>query len=151
MKGKFAVLFLVYASAVLAGKSPEYPTENVAQFVVEKLDANSLPAALRPKHQKEKKTLAEYGYSVEKMEGTGAVVQGGGRRLSIAVLEQNGSGIFACVSEPAATGDQPKAQSVVLLKRKDASALLRSQLSSREFAACPVIGGEAEEPNGGSY
>jgi hypothetical protein len=69
------------------------------------------------------------------------------RRLAIKILDQTFSGIYVCVTEPGENGADPKAQSVVLLKRKNPNALLEGRESFREFAACPVIGGSDLETN----
>jgi hypothetical protein len=69
--------------------------------------------------------------------------------LAIKVLDQNTSGIYVCVAEPAENGGQAKMQSVILLKRKESSALLKVHLTFREFTACPEIGGS--DCSGNSY
>jgi hypothetical protein len=148
MKRNIAILALACAPLALAGEKVEYPTENVAQFVVEKLDATSLAPVLKLKKEKGKKTLAEYKYSTEQITEKEAIVASGGRSLRLTVLEQSRKGIYLCVSEPGRDGAQPKAQSVVLVKRTDARALLLGRMSWREFVACPVIGGESSGPSG---
>jgi hypothetical protein len=107
------------------------------------MDLTSLPSAFRPKKEKGKKTLADYGFTAQTVNENEAVIEaaGGVRRLAINVLEQKSSGIYVCVAEPEENGSQAKAQSVILLKRKDSNALLKGRESFREFAACPVIGG----------
>ena len=65
----------------------------------------------------------------------------GDKKFAITILDQTSSGIYACVAEPGENGGTTKAQSVIFLKRKDASALLKAGESWREVAACPVIGG----------
>jgi hypothetical protein len=149
MKRNIAILALACAPLALAGAKADYPTENVAQFVVEKLDATSLTPVLKPKKEKGKKTFAEYGYSTKRINEKEALVESGGRSLRLTVLEQSQKGIYVCVSEPGENGGQPKAQSVVLVKRKDPGALLKGRVSWKEFAACPVIGGESSESAGG--
>jgi hypothetical protein len=138
-----AVVALSCAPLVVAGDETAYPKENVAAFVVEKMDVTSLPSAFRPKKEKGKKTLADYGFTAQTVNENEAVIEvaGGVRRLAIKVLEQKSSGIYVCVAQPGENGRQAKAQSVILLKRKDSNALLRGHESFREFAACPVIGG----------
>lgn len=137
------VLALSYAPLMVAGNEGSYPKEKVAAFVVEKLDVTSLPSAFRPKKEKGKKTLADYGFTAQRMDEDEAIIEaaGGVRRLAIKVLGQNSSGIYVCVAEPGESGGDTKAQSVVLLKRKKPSGLLKGRESFREFAACPVIGG----------
>jgi len=138
-----AVVALSYVPLVVAGNEAVYPKEKVAAFVVEKLDLSSLPSAFRPKKEKGKKTLADYGFTAQRVDENEAVIEavGGVRRLTIKVLDENSSGIYVCVSEPGENGGDPRAQSVVLLKRKNPNALLTGHESFREFAACPVIGG----------
>jgi hypothetical protein len=137
-----ALAALSYAPLVVAGNEAAHPKEKVAAFVVEKMDLTSLPSAFRPKKEKGKKTLADYGFTAQTVNENEAVIEAGGvRRLAINVLEQKSSGIYVCVAEPEENGSQAKAQSVILLKRKDSNALLKGRESFREFAACPVIGG----------
>jgi hypothetical protein len=147
-----AVAALSYSPLVVAGNEAAYPKEKVAAFVVEKLDLTSLPSEFRPKKEKGKKTLADYGFTAQGMDENEAIIEaaGGVRRLEIKVLDQNSSGIYVCVMEPGENGSDTKAQSVVLLKRKNANALLKGHESFREFAACPAIGGSdsATTPNG---
>jgi len=47
------------------------------------------------------------------------------RRFAIKVLDQKSSGIYVCVAEPGENGGETKTQSVVLLKRKNPTALLK--------------------------
>ncbi len=138
-----AVAALSYSPLVVAGNEAAYPKEKVAAFVVEKLDLTSLPSEFRPKKEKGKKTLEDYGFTAQRIDENEAIIEaaGGVRRLAIKVLDQKSSGIYVCVAEPGENGGDTKAQSVVLLKRKNPNALLKGRESFREFAACPVIGG----------
>jgi hypothetical protein len=138
-----AVVALSYSPFVVAGNEAVYPKENVEAFVVEKLDLTSLPSVFRPKKEKGKKTLTDYGFTAQSTDENEAIIEaaGGVRRLTIKVLDQKSSGIYVCVAEHAENGSDTKAQSVVLLKRKNSNALLKGRESFREFAACPVIGG----------
>jgi len=151
MKAKvlLAVVALSYAPLGLAGDKAAYPKEKVAAFVVEKLDLTSLPSTFRPKKEKGKKTFADYGFTAQRMEESEAVIEaaGGVKRLAIKVLDQKSSGIYVCVAEPGQNSGPAKAQSVILLKRNDPSALLKGRESFREFAACPVIGGSDATTN----
>ncbi len=144
-----ALAALSYAPLVVAGNETAYPKEKVAVFVVEKMDLTSLPSAFRPKKEKGKKTLADYGFTAQTVNENEAVIEapGGVRRLAIKVLDQKSSGIYVCVAEPAENGGETKTQSVVLLKRKNPRALLKGRESFREFAACPVIGGSDSATN----
>jgi hypothetical protein len=144
-----AVMALSYSPLVVAGNEAAYPREKVAEFVVEKLDLTSLPSAFRPKKEKGKKTLADYGFTAQRMDENVAIIQaaGGARRLAIKVLDQKSSGIYVCVAEPGENGGDTRAQRVVLLKRKNPNALLKGRESFREFAACPVIGGSDSATN----
>jgi len=143
------VAALSYASLGMAGNKAEYPNEKVAEFVVEKLDVTSLPSRFRPKKEKGKKTFADYGFAVQKVDENEAVIAaaGGVRSLAIKVLDQKPSGIYVCVAEPGESGGPAKTQSVILLKRKDANALLEGREAFREFAACPVIDESASTTN----
>src|ERR1700674_3015827 len=144
-----AVVALSYAPLGVAGNKAEYPTEKVAEFVIEKLDLTSLPSTFRPKREKGKKTFADYGFTAQRVGENEAVIEaaGGVKRLAIKVLDQKSSGIYVCVAEPGESGGQAKAQSVLVLKRNEPSALLKGRESSREFAACPVIGGSDATAN----
>src|ERR1700730_20607 len=88
-----ALAALSYAPLVVAGNEDAYPREKVAAFVVEKMDLTSLPSAFRPKKEKGKKTLADYGFTAQTVNETEAVIeaQGGVRRLAIKVLDQKSS------------------------------------------------------------
>ena len=140
-----ALAALSYAPLVEAGNEAAYPKEKIASFVVEKMDLSSLPSAFRPKKEKGKKTLADYGFMAQRMDENEAIIEapGGVRKLAIKVLDQKSSGIYVCVAEPGENGGETKTQSVVLLKRKNSSALLKGRESFREFAACPAIGSDS--------
>jgi hypothetical protein len=146
-----AVAALAYAPLGLASNKAAYPKEKVAAFVAEKLDLTSLPSTLRPKKKKGKKTIADYGFSVQTLSENEVVIEGagGGRKFAITILDQTSSGIYACVAGPEENGGTTKTQTVIFLKRKDASALLKARESWREFAACPVIGGS--DSTAGAY
>jgi len=115
-----AVVALSYAPLGVAGNKAEYPTEKVAEFVIEKLDVTSLSSAFRPKKEKGKKTFADYGFTVQTVDENEAVIEaaGGVKKLAIEVLDQKSSGIYVCVAEPGQNGGPAKTQSVILLKRK---------------------------------
>src|SRR5712671_1721922 len=144
-----AVVALSYASLVVAGDEAAYPKENVAAFVVKKLDLTSLPSEFRPKKERGKKTFADYGFTAQRIDENEAIIEAasGVRRLAIKVLGQKSSGIYVCVTEPGENGGDTKAQSVLLLKRNNPHVLLKGRESFREFAACPVIGGSDFVPN----
>jgi hypothetical protein len=144
---------VAYASLVTARESASYPHAKLASFVVETLDLTSLPSAYRPKKEKGKKTLADYGYATHKLEEKEALVEAsdGTLKLSFTILEAGVTGIYACVAEPAQNGGDPKIQSVILLKRKDSTALLKGQESSKNFRLCPVIGGSDNDSTATSY
>src|SRR6266705_1710368 len=84
MSTKFvlALAALSYAPLVVAGNETAYPKEKVAAFVVEKMDLTSLPSAFRPKKEKGKKTLADYGFTAQTVNENEAVIEapGGVRR-----------------------------------------------------------------------
>jgi hypothetical protein len=138
-----AVLALAFAPLGQAGNKAAYPTEKVAAFVTEKLDLTSLPSTFQLKRAKGKKTIADYGFIAQIVSENEAVIQAasGAEKFAITILDQTSSGIYACVAEPGENGGTARTQTVIFLKRKDASALLRARESWREFAACPVIGG----------
>ena len=142
------VLFLSSVPLGVAGNRAEYPNEKVAEFVINKLDVTSLPSEFWANKAKGKKTFADYGFTAQTPNDNEAVLEANGvRKLAIRILEENSSGIYVCVGTPELNGADTKTQSVVLLKRKDSSALLKGRESSREFAACPVIGGSDSSAN----
>ena len=157
MKIKVVLAFAALSCAPVteAGDKAAYPTENVAEFIVEKLDVTSLPDAIRPKKEKGKKTFADYGFTMQGVNEGEATIrsEGGARKLSIKVLDQRSSGIYVCVTEPGPNAGQAKRQTVVLLKRNDSKALLKGRESWREFASCPVVGaaGKDSEVSAGGY
>jgi len=112
IKTMFAVASLAHAPLAVAGGNVEYPREKVAAFIVEKLDLTSLPLEYRPKLEKGKKTLADYGFTTQRMDENEAIIEtpGGVRRLAIKVLDQKSSGIYVCVAEPGENGSETKAQ-----------------------------------------
>jgi hypothetical protein len=126
-----AVLALSYAPLGVAGNKAEYPTEKVAEFVIERLDVTSLPSTFRSKKEKGKKTFADCGFTAQLVGENEAVIEAasGVRRLAIKVLDQRSSGIYVCVAEPGEKGGPAKTQSVILLKRKDANTLLMGRES----------------------
>lgn len=139
-------IVLVCAPLAAAGSNGPYPTERVAEFVVDKLNVTSVPSEIWPKPEKGKKTLGDYGYRTQEVRENEALIQspGGKSQISIKVLERRESGIYVCVDgqsqEP--KGAAIQIQRVLLLKRKDAEGLLKGHVSSKEFASYPVIGGE---------
>jgi len=153
VKIAFAVAALAYAPLALAGGNAPYPSEKVAAFVIDKMDVTSLPSPIRPKKEKGKKTLADYGYTARTVGENEAIVEapGGTRQLSLKVLDQGSSGIYACIAVPGQNGGETGTQSVVLLKRKDSNGLLKGHASWREFASCPVIGGSDNDSTANAY
>lgn len=148
-----AMVTLSYAPLGMAGDKATYPTEKVVSFVVEKLDLTSLPSAYRPKKEKGKKTVADYGFTAQTVDENEAVIEeaGGGKKLAIKILAQEPGGIYVCVVEPGGNGGQSKMQNVILLKRKDPNALLKRHETWREFAACPAIGGSDSTADSSGY
>jgi hypothetical protein len=153
MKAKVLLAAMALSCAPLAagGNNAAYPSEKVAEFVVAKLDLNSLPSAFRPRKEKGKKTFADYGFKARMVDQSEAIVEAPspGKGLKIKVLDQKPSGIYVCIVEPGQNKAETKTQSVVLLKRKDPNSLLKGHESFREYAACPVIGGS--DSTAGSY
>src|SRR5258708_34051762 len=155
MNTKIALAFAALSCAPLtvAGDRAAYPKEKVAELIVEKLDISSLPAAIRPKKEKGKKTFADYGFTEERVGENEATMQavGGAKKLSIKVLDQRRSGIYVWVTESGQSAGEVKTQIVVLLKRNDPNAPLKGHESWREFASCPVIGGSDKDSEGSAY
>jgi hypothetical protein len=155
MKTKIALALAALSCAPLtvAGDKAAYPKEKVAEFIVEKLDITSLPSAIRPKKEKGKKTFADYGFTAQRIDENGAIIEvvGAARRLSIKVLDQGPSGIYVCVAELGQNAGEAKTQSVVLLKRKDSNELLKGHESWREFGSCPVSGRSDKDSEVSAY
>ena len=120
-------------------------------MVLEKLAITSLPDAYRPKKEKGKQTLADYGYTTESHADGSVVVKApnGGQSFSMRILDDRGTEAYACIAESAPSGDNPKIQSVIRLKRKGADAFWKARESFREFASCPAIG--SSEPDASAY
>jgi hypothetical protein len=118
MKLIFVAAVLSCAPLAIAGDKAAYPRENVAQFVLERLDVTSLPSAFRPKKEKAKKTFADYGFSSQKVDENHAIIEaaGGTKRLVIKVLDQTSKGIYVCFAHLGQNGGEAKTQRVVLLK-----------------------------------
>lgn len=147
MKVLYAAVALASVPCLLSANEAPYPTEKVAAFVVERLDAMTLPQFIRPKHAKGKKTLADYGFTPRAVEEKEARLSGtqDNREISIRILEQNASGIFACV-ESRGPGNNDAFQRVLFIKYENKGSFLKSRESFREFAECPEIG----NPDSGS-
>lgn len=148
-----ASVALSCAPLAAAKNDAAYPSEKIVEFVVAKLDVNSLPSAFRPKKEKGKRTFTDYGFTAQRADESEAVVEAPGtsKRLALKVLDRGSSGIYVCVAEMGQNGSEPKTQTVVFLKRKDPNALLKGRESFREYSACPVIGGSdsTADSNGG--
>jgi|ERR1035438_8262269 hypothetical protein len=142
MKLFCGVIALACVPMAAAGNNVLYPTENVAAFVVEKLDITVLPSAIRPKPEKRKKTFADYGYVTRQLSENEALVEAtpGRSQIDIRILEQEASGIYVCVRGPGKNVSNSQTQRVFRLKLKNENGLLKGRESSKEFAGYPVIG-----------
>jgi hypothetical protein len=67
MKMMLGVVLLACVPAAVAEIHYSYPTEKLAEFVVEKLDVASVPPAIRPKLAHGKTTFVDYGYITQKL------------------------------------------------------------------------------------
>jgi hypothetical protein len=153
MKGLlFPAIALVCAPLAFANKDAAYPVENVPEFVFKKLDVTSLPAAVRPKTEKRKKTFVDYGYqSAASGEKEIVISAPSGSQIKLRILEQSEKGIYACVTDKAPTSGEVRAQRVVLLKRKDVNGLLKGKDTFKEFDRCPAIPVESDEFQSSAY
>jgi hypothetical protein len=142
MKLFCGVMALACVPVALAGNNVPYPKENVAEFVVEKLDATTLPSAIRPKPEKKKKTFGDYGYVTRQLDEKEAFVETttGRSQINIRILEQKTSGIYVCVEGSGTNASSGQFQRVFLLKLKNPNGLLKGRESVKEFDGCPVIG-----------
>jgi hypothetical protein len=153
MKTMCGVLLLVWMPVAVAKSEKAYPKEKVAEFVVQKLDATSLPLAMRPKRGKGKKTFGDYGYLTRKLGDREALVEApqGGSQITISVLEENKSGIYVCFNGDAQKQGGSQIQRVLLLTLKNGNGLLKGRESWKEFDGCPVIGGADSDAAADSY
>jgi hypothetical protein len=142
MKRICGVIALACVPAALAANNVPYPKENVAEFVVEKLDITTLPSAIRPKAEKSKKTFGDYGYATRQLDDKDGVMEAPqqGSPINIRVLQQKSSGIYVCVQGQSKKADSGQIQFVYLLKLKKATGLLKGGESWKEFDGCPAIG-----------
>jgi hypothetical protein len=142
MKLFCGVIALACVPAALAGNIVPYPKENVADFVVKKLDVTTLPSAIRPKPEKGKKTFGDYSYATHQLDEKGALVEttSGGSQINIRILEQKSSGIYVCIQGSGKNVAGGQIQRVYFLKLKNANGLLQGRESWKEFDGCPVIG-----------
>ena len=149
MKLFCVVMALACGSATLAGNGVPYPKENVAEFVVERLDVTTLPSTIRPKPEKRKKTFGDYGFTTLRPGEKGGLVEAmpGGLRIHIRILEQKTSGIYVCVEREDKDASNERVQDVVLLRWKEANGLLKGTRTFKEFEGCPVVG---TDPDSGS-
>jgi hypothetical protein len=145
MKKLSAAILLAAAPLAVAGNNASYPVEKVPTFVAQQLDVTTFPPELRPKHEKGKKTLGEYGFVTQNVDDKAIEAVRGSRQLTITVLERNHSGIYVCASGPDQHAGDASFQRVLLLKRKNPDSLLKSNEALKEFKACPTIGGEPPE------
>ena len=155
MKLFCGVIALACVPAALAGNNAPYPKENVADFVVKKLDVTTLPSPIRPKPEKGKKTFGDYGYATHQLDEKEALVERtpGGSQINVRILEQKSSGIYVCVQGPGENAASGQIQRVYFLKLKNANGLLKGRESWKEFDGCPAIGVDpvslADSSNGG--
>jgi len=142
MKLMCGVMALACAPVALANSNVPYPKENVAEFVVEKLDVTTLPSAIRPKPEKKKKTFGDYGYTPQQLDEKQALLEAtlGGAQISIRILEQKTSGIYVCVEGAGKHASSDQFQRALLLKLKNTNGLLKGREAVREFDGCPAIG-----------
>jgi hypothetical protein len=152
MKLLYGAIVLACVPLALVGNDAVYPSEQIAAFVVERVDVTSLPSAIRPKLEKGKKTFGDYGYVTRKVDKKEALLDPPhrGSQISIEVLEAQKSGIYVCVNSQSANESRGRFQRVFLLKRKNANGLLKGRETWKEFDSCPVVGGgDQDSPSTG--
>ncbi len=153
MKLLCGAIVLVCAPLAIVANEAAYPSEKVAEFVVDKLDVTTFPSMLRPKHEKGKKTLGDYGYVTRTVDEKEAVVEApqANRQITIKILEQSPSGLYVCAESRMPNASKGQFRRVLRLTRKDASGLLKSRESWKEFDGCPVTGGDDNDSASGGY
>ena len=149
MKLLCGLMALACAPAALAGNGAAIPKEKVAEFVAEKLDITTLPAKIRPKPEKKKKTFGDYGYMTRLVDEKQILAEAtpGGAQIHIRILELRASAIYVCVEGQGQNATSGHIQRVVLLKMKNSNGFLKGRESSREFDVCPVIGADDSATN----
>lgn len=147
MKVMLGVMLLACVPMAVAESHYAYPTEKLAEFVVEKLEVASIPSAIRPKLARGKTTLGDYGYITQRVDDKEALVRTpqGSSQIAISILEENTSGIYVCVNGQGQNQDSGHIQRVLLLKLNNANELLKGREASKEFDGCPVTGGAAAD------
>ena len=142
MKMLCGIIALASASVAVANNAPSLPKDKVTKYVVENLDATTLPSGLRPKPDHSKKTFSDYGFVTSSLDENQAIVATpAGTQINIKILEQKSSEIYVCVAGPGPSAANGQVQRVFLLKLKNSSSLLKGRESWKEFDACPVMGG----------
>jgi hypothetical protein len=143
MKTMLGMALLACVPLAFAETHHDYPKAELAELVVEKLDVTTVPSAFRPKLAHGKRTFGDYGYTTLKVDETEALVKSpqGGSQIAINILEQNESGIYVCMNSQGQNPSAGRIQRVLLLKAKNANGVLRGRETSKEFDACPVMGG----------
>lgn len=151
MKRMFAVMLLACVPVAVAEIHYSYPKENLADFVVEKLDVASMPPAIRPKLARGKTTFGDYGYTTHKVDQKEALLKApeGSSQIAISILEANEAGIYVCVNGQAKNRSGSRVQRVLLLKAKNADGVLKGREASKEFDGCPVIDNSTTESDSG--
>jgi hypothetical protein len=137
----------------VANTDTAYPKEKVAEFVVEKMDVTSITSTILPKREKGKKTFGDYGYVTRRLDDNEALVEAPQERsqITIRILEESRSGIYACFSGQAQKQSGTQIQRVFLLRLKNGEGLLKGRESWREFDKCPVTGGADTDSTTNSY
>jgi hypothetical protein len=147
-------IFLLMCMPLAAATSDKaYPSQKVAEFIVEKLDVTSMPPAIQPKREKGKKTFGDYGYVTRKLDDNEALIEApqGRSQITISILERNKSGIYVCLNGQAQNQNGRPIQRVFLLKLKNGNGLLKGRESWKEFETCPVIGAAESDYSADSY
>ena len=153
MKLLYGAIVLTCTPLLLAGNEAAYPTEKIASFVFEKVDVTTLPAAIRPKPVKGKKTFGDYGYVARELDEKKALLDPpqGASQISIEILEAEKSGIYVCLNSLSAKKGTGRFQRAFLLKMKSADGLLKGRETWKEFDNCPVIGGGTDDSSNSGY
>ena len=153
MKVLSGVMLLACVPLAMGKGSVEYPKEKVAQYVIEKVSVKVLPSEMRPRLEKGKQTLADYGFVTANLDEKEAVVEApnGGARITFSVLQEGKSGIYVCMNGTVPNQSAARIQRVLLLKSNGADGLLKGNESSKGFDTCPVIGGTDQDVTPSGY
>jgi hypothetical protein len=123
----------------VGGPVPKYPTRNLAQFVIDKLDLTSFPSSIGPRRAEGKASFQDYGAFPRKVSEDEAdlALKDESWWYRIAILKRTDSDIFACFEDRATYPARYHTQNVLWLLRPDSQSMLNAEISKIAFDDCP--------------